>query len=91
MGTSRPNLAPEPVPIRCASCRRTIGWTDGKVPLRNKVYCTSWCMDEPIATPTETRTDEWRVLKTVGHMSPVAISKIYDVAHSQVYSALDRT
>jgi hypothetical protein len=47
-------------------------------------------MDEPVATPTESRTDEWRVLNKVGHLSPVAISKVYGVAHSQVYGALGR-
>jgi hypothetical protein len=41
-------------------------------------------MEEPVATPTESRTDEWRVLNKVGHLSPVSISKVYGVAHSQV-------
>jgi hypothetical protein len=90
VGTAKPNRAPQPLGVRCASCRRTIGWTDGLVALRNKVYCSSWCMDEPVATPTESRTDEWRVLNKVGHLSPVAISKVYGVAHSQVYGALGR-
>lgn len=47
-------------------------------------------MNEPVATPTETRTDEWRVLSKLGHLTPVAISRVYGVAHSQVYGALGR-
>lgn len=89
MGTSTPKRTDEPVPVRCASCRRTVAWTDALQSLRNKMYCSQWCMDETPATPTEDRTDQWRMLLSSG-FSPVSIGKIYGVAHSQVYIALKR-
>jgi hypothetical protein len=89
MGSANPKRAPKPVAVRCSGCRKAIAWTDGLVPLRNKVFCSRWCMDEPIATPTEARTDQWRVLSTAG-WKPVAIGHLYDVAHSQVYGSLGR-
>jgi len=75
------------VALRCAGCRRTIAWTDVEQGLRNKMYCSVWCMDEPAVAPTEERTDQWRILVSRGR-SPVAIAKQYGVAHSQVYTAL---
>lgn len=87
MGTKNPKRLDEPVRIRCASCRKTVSWTDASQPLRNKMYCSLWCMDEAPATPTEERTDQWRLLVSKG-FSPVAVAKVYDVAHSQVYTAL---
>jgi hypothetical protein len=46
-------------------------------------------MDEVPATPTEERTDQWRLLASKG-ISPVSIAKVYGVAHSQVYTALKK-
>jgi hypothetical protein len=89
MGTATPKRAPEPVPVRCAGCRKTLAWTDAEQSLRNKMYCSLWCMEEPAVTPTEDRTDQWRILVASG-MSPVAVSKIYGVAHSQVYTAIKK-
>lgn len=90
MGSANPKRSPVPVNIRCSSCRRIMAWTDGTQPLRNKIYCSEWCMLEPVATPTEARSDQWRALSMTG-WKPVAISKIYEVAHSQVYGVLDKT
>lgn len=89
MGAINQKKAPEPMPVRCASCRKTIAWTDTVQSLRNKMYCSHWCLEEPQATPTEERTDQWRMLFNAG-FSPVSIGKIYDVAHSQVYIALKK-
>ena len=75
--------------VRCASCRRTLAFTPATEALRNKVYCSSWCMDEPPATQYEARNDQWKALNEHG-LTPVAISKIYGVPHSQVYKAIAR-
>lgn len=76
-------------PIRCSSCRRTVAITDAPVALRNKIYCSEWCAEEPLVTPFEARTDMWKVMISHG-MSPVYVSKQYDVPHSQVYKAVAR-
>lgn len=89
MGAANPVRSEEPVAVRCAGCRKIIAWTDGVGSLRNSLYCSKWCMDEPDVYPTEERVDQWRTLSRAG-MSPVAISKIYGVAHSQVYVALGK-
>ena len=89
MGSANPKRADAPVPIRCASCRRRIAWTDALQHLRNKVYCSDWCMKELAATETSERSEQWEMLHYHGH-SRVAIARLYGVAHSQVYTALDR-
>lgn len=89
MGSANPKRSPAPVRICCSGCHRTIAWTDGMQPLRNKVYCSRWCLEEPPAPPTAERTDQWDVLYHHGYKQ-VAISKLYGVAHSQVYVALDK-
>lgn len=89
MGTANPKRAPEPVPVRCSGCRRTVAWTDSTQSLRNKMFCSLWCASETPATPTEDRTDQWRFLNASG-ISPVSIGKLYGVAHSQVYTALKK-
>lgn len=89
MGTANPRRTEEPVPVRCAGCRRILAWTDAVHPMRNKLYCTHWCMEEAAANPTEERLDQWRVLVNSG-FSPVTIGKMYGVAHSQVYTALKK-
>lgn len=76
--------------VRCASCKRTLAISAADIPLRTKVYCDEWCLDEPPASPTEARTDEWRWLTTLYGLSPVRVSKDYGVAHSQVYKAIAR-
>jgi hypothetical protein len=87
MGSANPKRSPEPIRIRCSGCRRAFAWTDGFTPLRNKIYCSEWCMSESAVTLTEERTDQWRLMRSHG-WKPVAISKVYGVAHSQVYVAL---
>lgn len=87
MGTKNPKRSEVPIAVRCAGCRRIIAWTDSEQAMRNKMFCNMWCMEEVPTTPTQERTDQWRLLKGSG-MSPVAIAKRYDVAHSQVYVAL---
>lgn len=89
MGTSTPVRSDKPVAVRCAGCRRTTGWTDGTAALRNSVYCSLWCMGEENVVPTEERLDQWKLLLSAG-LSPVAIARKYDVAHSQVYVALGK-
>ena len=89
MGSANPKRSPVPVPIRCYGCHRTCAWTDGLQPLRNRAYCSRWCMNEPAITQTEERSDQWELLNLHGY-KPVAIAKLYAVAHSQVYNALDR-
>lgn len=76
-------------PVRCASCRRTLAYTDGDGILRNKMYCNTWCYEEPPATPFEDRNDQWKMMAAVG-WSPVYVGKIYGVAHSQVYKTIGR-
>lgn len=76
--------------VRCASCKRTLAVSAADIPLRTKVYCDEWCLNEPPASPTEARTDEWRWLTTLYGLSPVRVSKDYGVAHSQVYKAIAR-
>ena len=89
MGTANPRRTEEPVPVRCAGCRRIVAWTDSVYPMRNKLFCTHWCTEEPAANPTEERLDQWRVLNSSG-MSPVKVARLYGVAHSQVYTALKK-
>ena len=89
MGTSTPIRSDKPVAVRCSGCRRTTGWTDGTAALRNRVYCSLWCMAEGDIVPTQERLDQWKLLSGVG-MSPVAIARKYGVAHSQVYVALGK-
>lgn len=76
--------------VRCASCHRTIAITTGDSPLRNKVYCNEWCMDEPPVAPNEARNDMWKAMVEHG-VSPVKIGKLYDAPHSQVYKSVART
>ena len=89
MGTSNPKRSPQPTRVRCSGCNRTIAWTDGLLPLRNKVFCSLWCAAEPAVTKNSPVIDQWDFLKRAG-FSPVAIAKRYGVAHSQVYNCLDR-
>lgn len=77
-------------PVLCASCGRRLAWAASEVPLRTQVTCSQWCLRELHVTPTEERTDQWAALHQAAGMSPVAVGKIYGVAHSQVYKALDR-
>lgn len=73
--------------IRCGSCRRKVAVASGVEPLRNKVYCDEWCVQEVPATPLEERNDGWRWLHATG-WSPVAIARAEGVAHSLVYRTL---
>lgn len=41
--------------VRCAGCTRKIGVSASESPLRNKVWCTEFCMSEPIIGQHETR------------------------------------
>jgi hypothetical protein len=75
--------------VRCASCHRTIAVAAGEQPLRNKVYCSEWCLHEPAAAPNEARNDMWRAMVEHG-ISPVKIGKVYNVPHSQVYKSVAR-
>ena len=75
--------------IRCASCRRTVAFTDSDGTLRNKVYCNEWCYEEPAVTQFEDRNDQWKMMVAAG-LSPVYVGKAYDVAHSQVYKTIGR-
>lgn len=75
--------------IRCASCRRTVAFTESTSALRNKVYCDAWCQAEIPATPLEARNDQWKAMVANG-WSEVYVSKKYGVAHSQVYKAVAR-
>ena len=75
--------------VRCASCRRTVAYSDGEVALRNKVYCSEWCVNEIPTTVFEARNDQWKAMVANG-WSEVFVAKKYDVAHSQVYKAVAR-
>lgn len=76
--------------IRCRSCGRRIGWSIVDHALRTSVTCSQWCAEEIAATPTEDRTDQWIALNWAAGLSPLSIGRLYGVAHSQVYKALDR-
>lgn len=76
--------------VRCSSCGRRVGMSPGVSPLRNRVYCDSWCADEQEVTPTECRTDYLAALHHVKGMSPGQAGKVFGLAHAQVYGALDR-
>lgn len=75
--------------VRCASCRKTVAYTDSDGVLRNKVYCSEWCYDETPVTEFEERNDQWKVMVSHG-WSPVYVGKVYGVAHSQVYKTVGR-
>jgi hypothetical protein len=46
-------------------------------------------MQEIPATPFEARNDNWKAMVAFG-ISPVAVARRYEVAHSQVYKAVAR-
>lgn len=75
--------------VRCASCRRTIAYTTSANPLRNKIFCSEWCLDEPAVAPNESRNDMWNAMVDHG-VSPVKVGKLYGVPHSQVYKSVAR-
>jgi hypothetical protein len=73
--------------VRCASCRRTIGWALGQQALRSSVFCDEACLNETPVIPTEERNELWKVLAGYG-FSPVALGKAWGINHSSVYRAL---
>lgn len=76
--------------LRCGSCLRTIGVSNKPAPLRNKVYCSEWCMDEaPVQKDFEERNDMWRTLYASG-VKPVRIAHMYNVDHALVYRVVGR-
>ena len=82
------NPLPEDITVlRCASCGRMIGLAKQKNALRNAAYCDDWCIHESPITPNEERNDQWEMLVALG-WSPVAVARLYDAPHSQVYRHL---
>lgn len=75
--------------VRCSSCNRRVGIATSETTSRNAIYCDSWCLAEPKATPMEARNDEWRALTMLG-MSPVRVARLYGVVHPLVYKVLAR-
>lgn len=73
--------------VRCASCHRTVAYTLSESPLRNKIYCSEWCIAEPAVAPNEPRNDMWQAMVEHG-LSPVKVGKVYGVPHSQVYKTV---
>jgi hypothetical protein len=75
--------------VRCASCHKTLAVTESDSALRAKVYCDDWCRTETPSTQFEARNDVWKAMVAFG-VSPVAVARKYEVAHSQVYKAVAR-
>lgn len=75
--------------VRCASCRKTIGYSQGEQPVRNNVYCSDWCAGEIPADKLESRNDEWRILVSNGR-TPLSVAKLYGITHSLVYRTIKR-
>ncbi len=80
----------EGLAVRCASCRRAVAWSAKPAVIRNEIFCSDWCRDEPPTTTMAARNDEWVILNKLGGVTPVAISRRYGVAHSLVYRTLKR-
>lgn len=76
--------------VRCASCRRRVAVTDKSTALRNKVYCSKWCLDEPAATEFEERNDIWRLMAANG-VKPVRIARLFGADHALVYRVIGKT
>lgn len=76
-------------PVRCASCRKTVGYAQGEQPVRNNIYCSDWCIDEVPVDRLEVRNDEWRILVSNGR-TPLSVAKLYGITHSLVYRTLKR-
>ena len=75
--------------VRCSGCRQRIGYAEYEKSLRNAVFCSEWCMQQPAVTDQEARNDLWKALVFQG-MSPHRISKLWGVAHSLVYRSVER-
>lgn len=80
----------EGLAVRCAGCRRAVAWAAKPAVVRNEVFCTTWCRDEPPATPMAARNDQWQILNLVAGVRPLPIAQRYGVAHSLVYRTLAR-
>ncbi|MHA7862063.1 hypothetical protein ACX1DX_11910 [Tessaracoccus sp. Y36] len=80
----------EGLAVRCSSCRRAVAWAAKPVILRNEVFCSDWCRDEPPATTMVDRNDQWVFLTTYGGKKPLQVANLYGVAHSLVYRTLSR-
>lgn len=76
--------------VRCASCRRAVAWSVKPTGIRNEVFCSDWCLNEPPATAQEERNDQWDFLTAYGGWRPLQVSKYYGIAHSLVYRTLTR-
>lgn len=79
----------EGLAVRCASCRRAVAWSVKPAQIRNAVFCSDWCLQEPPATPMSARNDMWQALVSAG-VTPARLARLYGVAHSLVYRTLDR-
>lgn len=75
--------------VRCTSCRKTVAYSAKATALRNEVFCSDWCANEPVVGPQEVRNDLWRLLVANGR-SPASIARQWSVAHSLVYKTLRR-
>ena len=79
----------KPVVVRCSGCRQRLGYAEYDKSLRNAVFCSEWCLNQPAITDQEARNEFWKGLAFQG-MSPYRISKVYNVAHSLVYRSVGR-
>ncbi len=77
------------VRVRCAGCRRTVGFSANAKTLRDKVFCEEYCANYAPATTDYLRNVEWTALADTG-ISPVKIGQMYGSAHSLVYKTLAR-
>lgn len=86
-GTERQRLR---TPVRCGSCKRAFGWSERPGALRNAIFCSEWCADEPPVDLKPERNDQWLLLALAGGRTALEIARLYDVPHPAVYKALGR-
>lgn len=75
--------------VRCSSCECRLGFTPAKGPLRNAVYCSALCAEEPPRVKHEIRNAEWEMLASMG-IPVLEIARRYDMAHTGVYLVLNK-
>lgn len=69
--------------VRCSGCTRRLGVSQSGTPLRNKVWCASWCAAEVPISQNETRDAVMAELSRLGR-SDGHIARLFGVGRSRV-------